>query len=122
MDWIRLQGDPSIKKNKLTSFDTWSPKKNWHGVGQSDHNNLGNNKGHQWVESLVHKAVRVKPDAKHVGTKPRPSSDYISKDGQARNSPDPGNTGPSGVENDCIPDDNQQSTIFFGIPTPKSTP
>ena len=64
----------------------------------------------------------MKPDAEHVDTEPRPAGDDVAKDGHHHQSPMFDQAAPAGVEDDSIPEHDEERAVFLRIPAPKAAP
>lgn len=70
----------------------------------------------------IGKAVGVETDPKHVGSEPGPAGHDVTEDRHDHHAALPDHAAPPGMQNNCIPDDYQKSSIFLGIPSPEPSP
>src|SRR5678816_4736133 len=64
----------------------------------------------------------MQADAEHVHAEPGECRDDISEDRQVHQSPFPNHSAPTRMEDECVPDDDNEGAIFFRVPTPKTAP
>src|SRR5436190_22133452 len=88
----------------------------------SDYGDLSGDEEHQPFERGVHEAIGVQADAQHVDAKPGETSYDVAENGKVHNSTITNDSTPASMEDQRIPNDDQERTIHFGIPTPKTSP
>ena len=64
----------------------------------------------------------MKPDPQHVHAEPGKDSDNVAEDRHIHQAPFADHSAPAGVQNNRVPDDNEQGPVFLRVPTPKSAP
>src|SRR4051794_29331235 len=64
----------------------------------------------------------MQTDSQHVHAEPGKARDDIAKYRQVHDAALAHNAAPAGVEDEGVPDDDEQRAVLFGIPTPKSAP
>ena len=64
----------------------------------------------------------MQANSQFVDTKPGPNHRNVTRGGQHRKSSFPDHAPPARVQNQRIPNDNDERTIFFRVPAPKSAP
>src|SRR6516165_2036530 len=64
----------------------------------------------------------MQPDTEHINSKPRQAGDDIAKYGQHRDAPFVGVTTPASVQNDRVPNHDEERSVFLWIPTPEAPP
>src|SRR2546423_6083616 len=94
------------------------------GRERADHheNELADSESDQPWEGAVHETVGMQTDAEHVDAEPRPGCDNVTEDGHNHKPTLPNEPAPAGVQDDRVPQDNEQRAVFFRIPSPKTTP
>src|SRR3954469_3724304 len=64
----------------------------------------------------------MEADAEHVGAEPGPAGDDVAADGEGGEASFADQAGPAGVEDQGVPEDDQDRAVFFWIPAPESAP
>jgi len=83
---------------------------------------LADHKSNQPWKCLLHKAVGMQADSKHVHAEPREAGDDVTEQRHDRQAALPDESTPARVQNDCAPKDDQHRAIFFRVPSPEPTP
>ena len=79
-------------------------------------------KQHEPVEGRIHKAVAVQADPEHVHAEPGKGRDNVAEEREIHQATLAHNSPPPGVQDERIPDDDQQRAIFLWIPAPETAP
>ena len=90
--------------------------------GDEAQQELPNGKPHEHVKRAFHKSVAVEADAQHICAKPRPRRDHIAEDGQRHEAAVTHQAAQLGVQQEDVPDHDQQRAVFLGVPAPKPPP
>ena len=121
---IRLLGR-NIRHLKRGLLFDWvemaSPKMEW----QKTHGHerkLTGAKDDQPRESAFHETVGMQADAEHVDPEPGPARDDVAEDCQHHKTALPDQAAPACVEDDGVPEDDQERAVFLRVPTPEATP
>ena len=64
----------------------------------------------------------MEPDAEHIGAKPAPARHNIAKDREGHDSAGAGQATPAGMQDNRVPNHDEEGTIFFWVPAPESAP
>jgi hypothetical protein len=64
----------------------------------------------------------VQADAEHVGAKPAPARDDVAEDCEAHQPALTDEAAPARVEDEGVPQDDDQRAIFLGVPAPEPAP
>ena len=64
----------------------------------------------------------MKPHAQQVGAEPRPTGDDVPEDGEVHDAALPDHATPTGVQDERIPQHDDEGPVLLGIPTPESPP
>ena len=73
-------------------------------------------------EGAVHETVGVQSDAEHVHAKPGPARDDIAENRHHHQAALPNESAPAGVEDDGIPENDEERAVFLRIPAPETAP
>ena len=87
-----------------------------------DDYNLTGNECHEPFEGGVHEAIGVQADTQHVDAKPGETGDDIAKYREIDEAAVADETAPAGVQDQGVPQDDQQRAVFFRVPAPESAP
>ena len=90
--------------------------------GEGDDEKLGKVEKDEPFEGGVHEAVAVQADPEHVNPKPTEGGDDVSDDSQNHEAAFADHATPTGMENNGVPDNDEQSAVFLGVPTPETAP
>lgn len=74
------------------------------------------------LEDGVVEAVAMETDTELIGTEPGPAGDDVTADGEEGEAAVGDHFVPAGVEEDGIPENDHEGSIFFGVPTPEAAP
>src|SRR5438477_3085700 len=89
---------------------------------EADDDELAGDESCEPSSRCVHKTIRVQADTEHVDAKPGEAGHDISEDGQIDQAALAHDSAPARVENQSIPQNNQQGAVFFRVPAPKAAP
>src|SRR5262245_28283225 len=89
---------------------------------EADDGGLAGHKDHQPCEGGIHEAVGMEHDAEHVDAEPGEARDDIAEDRQVHDSAVASDAAPTDMQNNGIPNHNQQGAVFFRVPAPESAP
>src|SRR5579872_3896009 len=89
---------------------------------QSNDSNLAGNENHEPLEGGIHESIGMQTYVEHVNAEPREAGDDIAKNRQVHDSPIPNEPAPARVQNQRVPQNDEQGAVLFGIPAPKSSP
>src|SRR5689334_13050734 len=87
-----------------------------------NYEDLAPHEEHQPLESGIHKTIGVQPDPQHVHTEPGEAGDDVPKHSQVHDTAISDQPAPASMENDRIPKDDEQSSVFLRVPAPKTSP
>src|ERR1700746_1955972 len=73
---------------------------------QSNNDQLTGDKSHERTERLIHKAVGMQADAKHINSKPRQTNHDIAENAHHGQATLANQATPAGVQNCCVPQHN----------------
>jgi len=79
-------------------------------------------KDNQPRESAFHETVGMQANAQHVDPKPGPARDYVPEDCHDHETSLPNKASPACMEDDGVPQDNEERPVFLRVPTPEATP
>src|SRR5206468_756380 len=88
----------------------------------SDHRELRRHENRKCPESRVGEAVAVQTNAKHVRAEPAPARDDVARDGEAHEPALLDHAAPTRMEDDRVPDHDEQCSVLLRIPAPEATP
>ena len=128
--WFTLLGQcelvkPRLKSNlsrlrRLVLLETGPGAKGHEADG--DDQDLAGVEDHQPLEGGTHESVRVQSHVEHVDSKPGEGGHDITKHSQVHHAAFADHASPACVEDECVPDDDQQGAVFLGIPSPETSP
>src|SRR5690242_3352445 len=64
----------------------------------------------------------MEADPEHVYTKPGEAGDDVAEHGQVHQSAFSHQAAPAGVQDGCVPEDDEERAVFFRVPTPEAAP
>ena len=76
----------------------------------------------QPVANLIVEAIGMQANAELVGAEPRPGRHDIAEGRQHGHAAFLYEAGPAGVQDQSVPDDDQQRAVLLGIPAPETAP
>src|SRR5881394_1291532 len=91
-------------------------------VGDDDKSQLRADEHQQPEQGGFHEAVGMQADAEHVGAEPGPAGDDVAADGQSGQAALADEAGPSRVQHEGVPEDDQHCAVFLWIPSPEAAP
>ena len=89
---------------------------------ESDDEDLAADEDHQPLERGVHEAVGVEANAEHVHAEPREAGHNVAEDRQVHNAAVAQQVAPSNVEDNRIPDHDEEGAVLLGVPAPEPAP
>ena len=90
--------------------------------GDGHQSELADHVSDQPWKCFLHEAVGMETDAEHVNAEPREAGNDIAEDRHERQTAFPNEPTPARVQNDRIPQNNQERSVFFRIPAPEAAP
>ena len=91
---------------------------------QAEHHDehLADHEGAEPEEGGVGEAIGMETDTEHVGAEPGPTGDDVAEDGHDHHPALADHAAPAGVEDDGVPNDDEQGAVFLGVPAPEAAP
>src|SRR4029453_5863825 len=97
------------------------PQALWQAAGE-DYNELGGDEQEQREEDTFGKAISVQADAELVDAEEGPARDNVAADGEDGQAAVGDELIPFGVQNEGIPEHDDQSPVLLGVPAPEAAP
>ena len=89
---------------------------------ERDDGHLAADEKHEPLEGGIHEAIRVEADAEHVDAEPGKAGDDVAEDSHVRQAAVANHAAPPGMEDNDIPNHDDQSAVFLGVPAPEPAP
>ncbi len=90
--------------------------------GNEDDGDLDNDEGSKCEESAFGESVGMEASTEFVNAEPGPGGDDISEHREDAGAKVADHFIPAGMQDKGIPDDDEHSAIFFGVPAPEASP
>ncbi len=117
-----LAGDPGVRARGGRVGAEADPGRLRNDQAGGDDDELGGGEGDQPPEGGAHESVGMEADAEEVGAEPRPAGDDVAADGEEVETAFLDHAAPAHVEDEGIPEDDDEGAIFLRVPTPEAAP
>ena len=87
-----------------------------------DDDELAGDEDHEPLEGGIHEAVGVQANPKHVHAEPREAGDNVAEDRQVHDAAIAHQVAPAGMEDDRVPEHDEQGTVLLRVPAPEPAP
>src|SRR5258708_5478316 len=90
--------------------------------GDPHENELADVEGHEPKKGFIDESIRVQADAEHVDAEPRKTGDNVAENRHRGDAAVFNQAAPAGMEDDRVPDHDDDGAVLLGVPPPEAAP